>query len=177
MAAAILMLWLGLRPLASASQTGAFWMKAVYTLAIACAGMTLMERLGRPGRPVGSAPLIAVIPPAALGLIAMIELMRAGGSQTTELWLGQTWKVCSLRIVVIAGPIFIGAVLALRRLAPTRLAAAGAAAGLFAGGAGASLYGLYCEETAAPFVLAWYSLGIALCAGIGALSGPRLLRW
>jgi len=176
-AATILMLWLGLRPLAQASQTGAFWMKATYTLAMAWAGMMLMERLGRPGRRVGASPLIGVIAAAALGLLALIEVVQAGGSQAAALWLGQTWNVCSLRIVVIAAPIFIGAVLAMRGLAPTRLAAAGAAAGLFAGGAGASLYGLYCQETAAPFVLVWYSLGIAACVGVGALCGPRLLRW
>ena len=29
----------------------------------------------------------------------------------------------------------------------------------------------------ALFVLTWYSLGIALATGLGALVGPRLLRW
>ena len=32
-------------------------------------------------------------------------------------------------------------------------------------------------EVSAIFVLTWYSLGILLAAGIGALLGPRLLRW
>ena len=28
-----------------------------------------------------------------------------------------------------------------------------------------------------PFVATWYTLGIALTAALGALLGPRLLRW
>jgi hypothetical protein len=62
-------------------------------------------------------------------------------------------------------------------MAPTRLGLAGAAAGLFAGGVGATVYGLYCEETAAAFVVVWYSLGMLACAALGAVVGRRLLRW
>ena len=79
--------------------------------------------------------------------------------------------------MVLAAPVFLGVAWALRRLAPTRLAMAGAAAGLLAGAVGATVYGLYCEETAAAFVVTWYTLGIAVCATAGALLGPRLLRW
>ena len=32
-------------------------------------------------------------------------------------------------------------------------------------------------EVSAIFVLTWYSLGILLAAGAGALFGPRLMRW
>jgi len=46
-----------------------------------------------------------------------------------------------------------------------------------AGGVGASVYGLHCPEMTAAFVVTWYSLGVAACAAVGALLGPRLLRW
>ena len=74
----------------------------------------------------------------------------------------------------------VAAVVALRgkaRLAPTRLTLAGALAGLFAGGMGAFVYAFHCPETAAPFVALWYSAGILLTTALGALLGPRLLRW
>ncbi|PTS89589.1 DUF1109 domain-containing protein, partial [Sphingomonas sp. HMWF008] len=58
-----------------------------------------------------------------------------------------------------------------------RLRLAGAMAGLAAGGIAATLYGFHCPETAAPFVLTWYSLGIAAAMAIGAAIGPRALRW
>jgi hypothetical protein len=80
-------------------------------------------------------------------------------------------------VLRLAIPIFIGLLWAYRRLAPTRLRAAGAAAGLAAGASAATLYCLHCPETSALFVLTWYSLGIAMMTAIGALLGPRLLRW
>jgi hypothetical protein len=66
---------------------------------------------------------------------------------------------------------------ALRGLAPTRPRAAGGAAGLLAGAVGAAGYSLACPEASPGFVAAWYTLGIALTGGLGALLGPRLLRW
>ena len=58
-----------------------------------------------------------------------------------------------------------------------RLRAAGAAAGLGAGAWAATIYCLHCPEASALFVLTWYSLGILLATAIGALVGPRFLRW
>jgi hypothetical protein len=66
---------------------------------------------------------------------------------------------------------------ALRGLAPTRPRAAGLAAGLLAGAIGAFAYALACHEVSVAFVALWYSLGIALSGALGALLGPRLLRW
>jgi len=82
-----------------------------------------------------------------------------------------------VRILIIAAPLYGAVLWVMRRTAPTRLATAGAAAGLFAGAVAAVIYGLYCQETAAAFVVAWYSLGIAACAALGALIGRYLLRW
>jgi hypothetical protein len=62
-------------------------------------------------------------------------------------------------------------------MAPTRLRLAGAAAGLLAGGVAATVYGLHCQEMTAAFVVTWYSLGVAASVAVGALLGPRLLRW
>jgi hypothetical protein len=65
----------------------------------------------------------------------------------------------------------------LRGLAPTRPALAGAAAGALAGGVGGAVYALHCMELAAPFLAVWYVAGIVLPVVLGALLGPRLLRW
>jgi hypothetical protein len=62
-------------------------------------------------------------------------------------------------------------------MAPTRLRATGAVIGLAAGGISAALYSLHCPEAGASFVLTWYTLGILAPALLGALLGPRLLRW
>ncbi len=63
------------------------------------------------------------------------------------------------------------------RFAPTRTALTGAAAGLLAGGASATICGLHCDENTASFVAVWYSLGIAFTVITGAIVGSRALRW
>jgi hypothetical protein len=91
--------------------------------------------------------------------------------------VGKSALYCPWRIAILSLPIFAGICIALRSLAPTRLRAAGAAAAFIAGACAAILYGLACNETSALFVLTWYSLGISLATGVGALLGPRLLHW
>lgn len=90
---------------------------------------------------------------------------------------GASWKVCPWLVLTLAMPIFIGLLWSFRRLAPTRLREAGAAAGLAAGAWAATIYCLHCPEVSAIFVLTWYSLGILLAALAAAFLGPRLLRW
>ena len=78
---------------------------------------------------------------------------------------------------MLSAPVYALLIVALRRFAPTRLAATGAAAGLLAGAVAASVYNLACMGTSATFVLTWFTPGIAAAAGLGALIGRRLLRW
>jgi hypothetical protein len=172
---AILVLWLGFQPLDEAAQTSWFWMKAGYGLAAALAGLALTLPLSRPGGRTGAAGF--VLAAAALATIWLMAMHRVMGGGGRGLWLGHTWMVCPWRILALAAPIWLAAVLAMRSLAPTRLAMAGAATGLLAGGLSVVVYGLYCQESAAPFVAVWYSLGLAVSVAAGAVLGPRLLRW
>ena len=173
----ILIAWLGLRPMGQAMHSPPFWMKAAYTSLLALAGLMATARLARPGGRLGAALILAVVAVAWLALLAMMETMRTPMAGQSHLWLGWTWSICPFRILALAAPVFAAVLWLMRRMAPTRPALAGAAAGLFAGGVGASVYGLYCEETAAAFVVVWYSLGMAACAALGAVIGRRLLRW
>jgi hypothetical protein len=173
----ILVIWLGLQPLGAAMLSGSFWMKAGYTAVLATAGLLLVARLARPGGQAGRLPLIALAAVAVMAGLALLEMARTPPGRMHDVVMGHTWAVCSLRIVTLSVPVYLGAVWALRRLAPTRLALAGAAAGLLAGSVGATVYGLYCAETAATFVLIWYTLGIASASALGAVIGQRLLRW
>jgi hypothetical protein len=175
--ALILVAWLGLRPMDQAMHSPPFWMKAAYTALLALAGLMAAVRLARPGGRVGAALVLAVVAVAWLAMLAMMETMRTPAAGQSHLWLGWTWGICPFRILALALPIFAAVLWLMRRMAPTRLALAGAAAGLFAGGVGATVYGLYCRESAAAFVVVWYSLGILACAALGAVIGRRLLRW
>jgi hypothetical protein len=172
---AVLAIWFG--PPAQSAHAGWFWMKAAYSLLMAAAGLMATVRLARPGGRVGAAVWLGLATLAWLLMMAGHETMNAGPGQMAHLWTGQTWRICPVRILILAAPVFAATLWTLRRAAPTRPAHAGAAAGLFAGAVGATIYGLYCQETAAAFVALWYSLGIAACAALGALIGRYLLRW
>ncbi|MFI4974296.1 MAG: DUF1109 domain-containing protein [Caulobacterales bacterium] len=175
---AVLLLGWGLRPdLAQAVATSAYWMKAGYTAAFALGGLILVERLGRPGVTAGRgwfAPALAVL---AIGGLAVWELSGLTPAARMADMMGHSASQCPLRIMAISAPAFAAAIWALRRMAPTRPRLAAGAAGLLAGGIGATVYGLRCDETAAAFTAIWYSLGMLGWAGVGALVGPRLLRW
>jgi hypothetical protein len=98
-------------------------------------------------------------------------------ADAAALIMGRSANVCPFLIVMLSLPVYGGLLLALRRLAPTRLGLAGAAAGLAAGGWAAVIYCFHCPESTAPFIVIWYSLGIVLAATLGALIGRYALRW
>ena len=91
--------------------------------------------------------------------------------------IGHTWLSCPTRIFTLSVPVLLLVLSALRGLSPTRLRAAGLAAGLLAGALAAVGYALVCRELSPAFVAVWYSAGIGLAALLGAALGPRALRW
>jgi hypothetical protein len=171
-------MWLGIRPdLMGAAATSAYWMKFAYTLALAALCFWLTERLGRPGAETSRAQRMLILPVAIIVAMAAARLMMAPAPARMHLMMGASSHVCPWRIIALSLPILIATGIGLRRLAPTRLMAAGAAAGLLAGAAGAWVYAFHCDESAAPFVAIWYTLGIAAVGALGGLSGKWLLRW
>ena len=174
----LMALMLGVRhDLAQALRMPMFWMKLGVPVLAALAALQLARRLGLPGTGAGRAPLLL----SALLLLAWagaaLMLLMDSAQAWTPLVFGATWKTCPFNIAMLSSPIFIAAFWAMRGMAPTRPAQAGAAAGLLAGAAGAAVYALHCPEMAAPFLAVWYVLGIAIPALLGAALGPRLLRW
>ena len=160
-----------------AVQHAPFWIKWSYTLSLAVCAAVATSRLARPvSGQLGWLWMLA-LPVAALMLIGVLSLSSVPSAQWQTVWLGQSWHSCSRRIFMLSLPIFIGLIWSFRSLAPTRLRLAGASAGLTAGACSAVLYSLHCPEVSALFVLTWYSLGMLLATGAGALLGPRLLRW
>jgi len=176
-ALAILVPWLGFRPMDAAVRLPSFWMKAAYTLTLAGGAWLLASRLSRPAASL-RLPLFAIgFVFTVIAAMAVMELSGTPARDMRTVWMGHSWKQCPVRIVLLAIPIFALVALAIRGLAPTRLRAAGAAAGLLAGAAAATVYGLACDEVTAAFTATWYTFGIAACAVFGALVGPRVLRW
>ena len=168
---------LGVRAdLAGAAGTMSFWAKGAWTGSIAGIGLFLTAQLARPDSQRLKGWWLAAVPLAALSGLCGAELMQAAPAVRAGLIFGGPWS-CPPLILMLAAPIFLGLASALQRMAPTRLSAAGAVAGLAAGGLAATFYSLGCEEVSPTYILTRYSFAILLAAAGGALLGPRLLRW
>jgi hypothetical protein len=176
--AVMVVLGLGLRSdFATAVHGYAIWMKWAYTLSLGVIAILATRHLARPEATRSDWLWLLVVPVGLIAAVAAAELARAPQSHWLAMWLGDSWRQCSMRVLILSVPIFAGFIWAFRRFAPTRLRLTGAVAGLASGGCAALLYSFHCGETSALFVLTWYTLGMAGAAGLGALAGPRLLRW
>ncbi|GAA4408995.1 NrsF family protein [Quisquiliibacterium transsilvanicum] len=162
---------------ASMYATPAPWIKFGYALALAAAGGWLAARLSRPVARLGTprAVLSAVL--TAMALLAAYALLTRPAGERLAAVLGHSWLACPWNVLAFSLPALAAVLWAVRGLAPTRPRAAGCAAGLFAGALGAFGYALACTEDSTAFVAIWYSVGIGLTALLGALAGPRVLRW
>jgi hypothetical protein len=169
---------LGLNPeLQRVAQLGKFWGKIGFVAAIAGAAWWSVARLSRPGARVGGAPVALALPILAMFAWAAVVLAGADSDGRAILFFGNTWAVCPLLIAMLAAPVFGAVLWAMRELAPTRLRAAGAAAGALSGAVGALAYAFHCPEIEPPFIAFWYSLGILIPVIAGMLMGRKVLRW
>jgi hypothetical protein len=137
----------------------------------------VLTRLAKPAARPGVLVALAAAPFAVVAIMALVRFGQAAPRARHDLLMGHSSSECPWRILVIGAPVLAGAVWAVRGLAPTRLLLAGLVAGGCAGGLGAAVYAFACNETSAPFLAIWYTLGIALVAALGAIAGSRLLRW
>jgi hypothetical protein len=174
----LVLAWLGVRPdLPQALLGFSFWMKAFYTLCLAALSWRTLEKLRFPEAAPASTPRLLAGPVLLLAATCLVEWWTVPAAAEPAFWLGTSWTVCPLFITALALPILASAIVSLARFAPARPVEAGAVAGLFAGAAGASIYGLHCGEVSPGFVLVWYSLGIGASALVGGVTGARFLRW
>lgn len=178
LAAMLMQFILGARPdLGQVIFWPKFWMKVLFPSAMAAASLATLARLARPGVNAGAGWVAIAVPMVLLWLMAMAVYAAAPPPERAAMVWGQTWRVCTLNITLISVPIVVATILALRHLAPTRLALSGGCAGALSGAGGAAVYAFHCPETALPFMAIWYVSGIAVTALVGACLGPRVLKW
>lgn len=177
--AGILMLaLLGVRPdLARVAMSGMFWLKLAFPAAVLGATLSVTMKLARPGRSAGAGWLLSAAVLVALWVGAGAVLVAAPAALRPHMILGDTWRVCTMCVVILSIPAFCAVFWALRGLAPTKPQQAGAAAGLLAGAQGLLVYCLHCPEMTLPFWGIWYLLGMLVPAALGAVLGKALLRW
>ena len=161
-----------------AMRGGMFWMKALYTGLLGAAGYLAIERLSRPGGSGRRGWTLGLIVLAVFVVAGVWQAMVSPDIQAALRMLrGHSWHSCSRNILVLGLPMLALGLAVVRGMAPTRPTLAGFATGLFSGGVAATVYGLHCPEHTFTFVALWYSLGVLLLAGLGAVIGRWALRW
>lgn len=173
----LMILLLGVRPdITDAVRLPMFWVKLAFPAALAAGALLAAVRLSRPGVATGGAGAMLAAPVLVIWVLAAMALLGAPEDRAMLVW-GETWAACLVNIPMLSVPAFVAVFWVMKSLAPVRPALAGAAAGLLAGAVSAVVYALHCPELAAPFIGLWYLLGMLIPAALGALIGPRLLRW
>ncbi|MBI1188985.1 MAG: DUF1109 family protein [Alphaproteobacteria bacterium] len=152
-------------------------MKAGFSACLAAAVLPLLVRLAQPGRPIRSALLLLAGMLALAGAVFVVAMLGEAPEARMRAMTGGGFPWCLVFIPLLAIPAAAALFWVVRGLAPTRLAAAGAAIGAAAGGLGAIAYSMYCPIDSPAFVTLWYTAGIGVSAVLGALVGSRLLRW
>lgn len=170
--------WFG-SPLRTVAQTGVpvFAVKLAYAVAMTAISASLLLVTGRSGERLGMRWVWMLAPPLVVAAVSAMEVSAAPNGARTALFMGSTWQTCLIGVITMSLPVFAALLWVFRRLTPTRLALAGFVAGICSGSMASIIYALYCPETAASFMLAWYSLGMLVPGIAGALLGPRMLRW
>lgn len=174
----LMAIWLGVRrDIAIASLLPMFWVKLAFPGVLLGGALMAAQSLSRPGARIGYAWYGIGVPIMVMWLLGALALASADPAVRERLIFGVSWTVCPFYIAMLSIPGLVATGWAMKGLAPTRLAMAGAISGLAAGALGALAYALYCPEMAAPFLAIWYLAGMLIPALVGGVLGPWLLRW
>jgi len=149
----------------------------VFTLGLVSAGGSQLFRSARPGEPGRKVLILIGLLFFAILSAGLVALVLAHPAAWSGMIFGPQWAACLTCIPLFAVAPFASLIWALRKGAPTDLMRTGAIAGLVAGALGAAVFAFHHPGGSVPFIALWYGGSILLCALVGAILGPRLLRW
>ena len=169
---------LGLRPdIMTAIRDPFFDLKLAVTLALAISAIAVALHLSRPEASLRGFGWYLLIPAGLLVAGISGEMMMPQRVPMMTRIIGNNSKYCTVAITALSLPLLIAALVGLRHGAPARPAISGAIAGLLSAGLAAVLYASHCTDDSPLFVAIWYTLAAALVAALGALMGPRVLKY
>jgi hypothetical protein len=176
--AAVLMIlvWLKLRPdLGAAAATPFFWLKGLYTAALAVVLLGGADALARPGGSPWPSLTTAGAVVAVMLIASSVEFPRLSAPLLAHVFEPRGLLACIGAIVGLAVPMLVIACVGLRRVDLERPGLMGLFVGLFCGAVSATVYGLHCQDSTFVFVGLWYTAAITVCGAIGA--GALKLLW
>jgi hypothetical protein len=169
---------LGMSP--SALRESRLWLLiliAAFVVGVVAAGSRFLLKAAYPGMSRRGPTALIVVLLAAFLCAGLAGLLAAHPAARRAMIFGPMWTVCLTCIPLFSIGPFIALVWVLRKGAPTKLRSTGAVAGLVAGAVGAGACALHQPGVSLPFIGLWYAGPVLLCALLGALLGPRVLRW
>ncbi|WP_421566393.1 NrsF family protein [Ochrobactrum sp. EDr1-4] len=177
MAASIMIVLLGVRhDLTTAMFTPTLWVKFGYAASLLAIMIPPLLALSRPVRSTFPWKKFLLLI-TCLTFLAVLDMFSVLPNQKKALVIGDSAWVCSGLIMVLAFPILLALLSAIRKLAPYSSTMAGLAAGIVSGGISVFIYSFHCPEPGIPFVAIWYTGGVVGTGVIGAISGRYFLRW
>lgn len=170
--------FLEMRPdFGDALMTWRYDVKILVAASVAAFGILLLFRMARPQTaPMAALKwiLLALVP---LGLGLLLEMALLPMDQWPASAMGFNPMYCLSLVPLIAiGPL-AAALLTLRHGAPQSPTLAGAVAGFAAGGIGALIYAVHCDNDSPFYVAIWYMGAIWIVTAVGAGLGRLCLRW
>jgi hypothetical protein len=168
---------IGFRPdIAEAVHSIRFLFKFVVTISLAATAFIATLKLSRPDDDLSSSSVLLVAP-ILLACAVGVELSVLPSEQWMSKLIGHNARFCLTLIPLLSiGPL-VCFIAALRHGAPSNPGWAGAAAGLAAGGIGATFYAANCNDDSSLFVATWYPIAIIVVSAAGYLIGRKALKW
>lgn len=150
-----------------------------FTLGLVGAGASFLVKSAHPGQPERRPLLLIIALFFALLVASCVTLAATSPAAWRDMVFGlpPQWILCLICIPLFAVAPFASLIWALRKGAPTNLVRTGGITGLVAGALGAAVFAFHHPGSSVPFIVLWYGGPIVLCALVGAVLGPRLLRW
>ncbi|MGE0829505.1 MAG: NrsF family protein [Hyphomonadaceae bacterium] len=152
-------------------------LKAGFGLTAAMSAAPLLFELARPNTRALHLLSPALLFAAVSLTIAVVAYLTATPEGRMYAWLGGGVPECLYRIPLLALPIAIALVIAVRGLGATRPTLAGAAIGGVSGSLAAIAYASCCPMDSALYVASWYLAAILFCAAVGGIMLGRALKW
>lgn len=174
----LMLVTVGLRPdLFEGAGSLLLAIKLLFTMSLIGIGTVFLVAASHPGRNARRRLALAILPFLAIASLGLGAILLATPMARHDMVFGPEWLTCLICIPLFAIAPFAALIWALREAAPTDLRRAGAGAGLVAAALGATAYAFHCPGDSLPFIAIWYGLPIVFWTFLGAILGPRLLRW
>jgi hypothetical protein len=169
--------YLGMRPdLYAGNPAEMFLLRAgtLLLLGIVCARSLIAMASPSVGKH-GEGWKIALFGAALFPASAILAVFFSGGVKSADHLVA---GMQCLTMSMIGGlAIATSFVIILRRGAPVSLERAGWLTGVTSGALGAFAYNFHCPFNSLIYIGFWYTLAVGICAVIGRLVVPRLIRW